>query len=229
MKFLIQRVKEASVEVNKEIVGKIQKGYLVLIGITAKDTKEDADFLVNKLINLRVFSDENDKMNLNIKQVNGEILLVSQFTLYANTLHGNRPDFIEAMNDDFNTPVVIANLFAVCKYVNNLLKNNKIDASEKAYILNKIKTEIIECYNVIGLFKEDVYGLIDCLKNKYVNKLGLNVAEIEDAISRRAEAKMEKNYEVADNIRSELDDKGIILNDSKDGTSWDIKELYSAV
>lgn len=101
MKFLIQRVKEASVEVNKEIVGKIQKGYLVLIGITAKDTKEDADFLVNKLINLRVFSDENDKMNLNIKQVNGEILLVSQFTLYANTLHGNRPDFIEAAKPEY--------------------------------------------------------------------------------------------------------------------------------
>lgn len=101
MKFLIQRVKEASVEVNKEIVGKIQKGYLVLIGITAKDTKEDADFLVNKLINLRIFSDENDKMNLNIKQVNGEILLVSQFTLYANTLHGNRPDFIEAAKPEY--------------------------------------------------------------------------------------------------------------------------------
>lgn len=101
MKFLIQRVKEASVEVNKEIVGKIQKGYLVLIGITTKDTKEDADFLVNKLINLRVFSDENDKMNLNIKQVNGEILLVSQFTLYANTLHGNRPDFIEAAKPEY--------------------------------------------------------------------------------------------------------------------------------
>ena len=101
MKFLIQRVKEASVEVNKEIVGKIQKGYLVLIGITKKDTKEDADFLVNKLINLRVFSDENDKMNLNIKQVNGEILLVSQFTLYANTLHGNRPDFIEAAKPEY--------------------------------------------------------------------------------------------------------------------------------
>ena len=101
MKFLIQRVKEASVEVNKEIVGKIQKGYLVLIGITTKDTKEDADFLVNKLINLRVFSDENDKMNLNIKQVNGEILLVSQFTLYANTLPGNRPDFIEAAKPEY--------------------------------------------------------------------------------------------------------------------------------
>ncbi len=101
MKFLIQRVKEASVEVNKEIVGKIQKGYLVLIGITTKDTKEDADFLVNKLINLRIFSDENDKMNLNIKQVNGEILLVSQFTLYANTLHGNRPDFIEAAKPEY--------------------------------------------------------------------------------------------------------------------------------
>ena len=96
MRFLVQRVKEASVEVNQQLVGKIQKGYLVLIGITHTDTEKEADFLVNKLINLRIFTDENDKMNLNLKQVNGEILLVSQFTLYGNASHGNRPDFIEA-------------------------------------------------------------------------------------------------------------------------------------
>lgn len=101
MRFLVQRVKEASVEANQQLVGKIQKGYLVLIGITHTDTEKEADFLVNKLINLRIFTDENDKINLNLKQVNGEILLVSQFTLYGNASHGNRPDFIEAARPEY--------------------------------------------------------------------------------------------------------------------------------
>ena len=140
---------------------------------------------------------------------------------------GIEAKFREAMDDDFNTPVAVAELFADFKYVNNLLKDNKVSAEEKAYILNKIKTEIVRCYNVIGLFKEDVQGLIDDLKNKYINKLGLNVADIEDKIQERATAKAEKNYEVADKIRSELDEQGISLNDSKEGTTWDIKELYN--
>ena len=140
---------------------------------------------------------------------------------------GIETKFREAMDDDFNTPVAVAELFADFKYVNNLLKDNKVSADEKAYILNKIKTEIVRCYNVIGLFKEDVQGLIDDLKNKYINKLGLNVADIEDKIQERATAKAEKKYEVADKIRSELDEQGISLNDSKEGTTWDIKELYN--
>ncbi|MBR3673514.1 MAG: cysteine--tRNA ligase [Clostridia bacterium] len=140
---------------------------------------------------------------------------------------GIETKFREAMDDDFNTPVAVAELFADFKYVNNLLKDNKVSAEEKAYILNKIKTEIVRCYNVIGLFKEDVQGLIDDLKNKYINKLGLNVADIEDKIQERATAKAEKKYEVADKIRSELDEQGISLNDSKEGTTWDIKELYN--
>ena len=140
---------------------------------------------------------------------------------------GIEAKFREAMDDDFNTPVAVAELFADFKYVNNLLKDNKVSADEKAYILNKIKTEIVRCYNVIGLFKEDVQGLINDLKNKYINKLGLNVADIEDKIQERATAKAEKKYEVADKIRSELDEQGISLNDSKEGTTWDIKELYN--
>lgn len=135
--------------------------------------------------------------------------------------------FREAMDDDFNTPVAVAELFADFKYVNNLLKDGKVPADEKAYILNKIKAEIVRCYNVIGLFKEDVQGLIDDLKNKYVNKLGLDITEVENKIQERTTAKAEKNYEVADKIRSELDEQGIILNDSKEGTTWDIKELYN--
>ena len=83
MKLVIQRVKNASVEVDKKIVGKIEKGFLVLIGIKVGDTKEQADYLVRKLCNLRVFSDENDKMNLSLKDVAGQLLIVSQFTLYG--------------------------------------------------------------------------------------------------------------------------------------------------
>ena len=100
MRFLVQRVKEASVEANQQLVGKIQKGYLVLIGITHTDTEKEADFLVNKLINLRIFTDENDKMNLSIKDINGSILSISQFTLYADSKKGNRPSFINAMKPD---------------------------------------------------------------------------------------------------------------------------------
>ena len=81
MKFLVQRVKKASVEVEEKIVGKIDKGFLVLIGVTHTDTKQEADYLIKKLIKLRVFEDENQKMNLDINQINGELLLISQFTL----------------------------------------------------------------------------------------------------------------------------------------------------
>lgn len=96
MKIVIQRVANAQVEVDKKVVGKIGKGFLVLVGVTHDDTKENADYLVKKLCKLRVFTDENDKMNLSLKDVNGELLIVSQFTLYANCKDGNRPSFIEA-------------------------------------------------------------------------------------------------------------------------------------
>lgn len=96
MKIVVQRVKEAKVEVNNEIVGKIGKGFLVLIGITHTDTKENADYLVKKLCNLRVFEDEEGKMNKSLKDVDGKLILISQFTLYSNCSQGNRPSFIEA-------------------------------------------------------------------------------------------------------------------------------------
>lgn len=96
MKIVIQRVNNAQVKVDKKIVGKIEKGFLVLLGITHEDTKQEADYLVKKLCNLRVFTDENDKMNLSLKAVNGELLIVSQFTLYADCTQGNRPSFVNA-------------------------------------------------------------------------------------------------------------------------------------
>lgn len=101
MKLVIQRVKNSKVEVDNKIVGSIEKGFLVLIGITHSDTKDIADYLVKKLCNLRVFEDENGKMNLGLKDIEGELLIVSQFTLYADCTQGNRPSFIEAAKPDF--------------------------------------------------------------------------------------------------------------------------------
>ena len=96
MRFVIQRVTEASVTIDGEISGKIGKGYLVLIGVADTDTKEIADKMIRKMIGLRIFEDEQGKTNLSLDAVGGELLLISQFTLYANCKRGNRPSFIEA-------------------------------------------------------------------------------------------------------------------------------------
>lgn len=96
MKLVVQRVKNANVVVEGKVIGKIGQGFMVLIGIAPTDTKEIADFLVQKLIHLRIFEDENKKMNLSIQDIDGELLLISQFTLYADCNHGNRPSFIGA-------------------------------------------------------------------------------------------------------------------------------------
>ena len=96
MRFVIQRVKKASVSVGEETVGEIKKGYLVLIGVSEEDTETAADKMIRKMIGLRLFEDEAGKTNLSLADVGGSLLLVSQFTLYANCRKGNRPSFIEA-------------------------------------------------------------------------------------------------------------------------------------
>lgn len=100
MRIVLQRVNSASVTVNGEVCGKIGKGYLVLLGIGEDDTEAECRRLADKIINLRIFSDENDKINLSLEQVGGELLVVSQFTLYADCRKGNRPNFIQAAKPD---------------------------------------------------------------------------------------------------------------------------------
>lgn len=100
MKMVIQRVKNASVSVEGAVVGSINKGYMILLGVSQSDTKEIADKMIQKMLKLRIFEDENGKTNLDIKSVNGELLIISQFTLHADCKHGNRPSFIYAGRPD---------------------------------------------------------------------------------------------------------------------------------
>jgi D-tyrosyl-tRNA(Tyr) deacylase len=115
VKALLQRVAKASVAVNGEVVGTIGQGLAVLLGVANGDNEKDADYLVNKIINLRIFSDTADKFNLSLLDIKGEILMISQFTLMANSRHGRRPDFIDAAPPDqaeklFNYAVTQARL-----------------------------------------------------------------------------------------------------------------------
>ena len=100
MKAVIQRVSSASVAVDGNVVGSCQRGYLILLGVAQGDTELDAELLCKKIAALRIFRDENDKMNLSIRDIDGEALVISQFTLLANYRHGNRPDFLESAKPD---------------------------------------------------------------------------------------------------------------------------------
>jgi D-tyrosyl-tRNA(Tyr) deacylase len=106
MKAVIQRVANAQVTVDGETVGKIDKGLLVFLGIGSDDNQADADYLIRKIINLRIFNDTDSKMNLSIKDIDGDILIISQFTLFADTKKGNRPSYIQAAE-----PIIAKNLY----------------------------------------------------------------------------------------------------------------------
>ena len=135
MKFVIQRVSHASVTVHEETIGRINQGYLVLIGVGKEDTRKDADRLVKKMIGLRIFSDENGKINKSLKDVNGELLLVSQFTLYADCRHGNRPGFTEAAGPDMANELY-EYIIESCKKEVAVVEQGEFGADMKVELLN---------------------------------------------------------------------------------------------
>jgi len=142
MRVVVQRVKHASVTINGTVNGKINNGFLVLLGIQSTDSEQDVDYLVKKVTNLRIFSDENDKMNLSLKDVNGELLIVSQFTLYANCKEGNRPSFVEAAKPDVAIPLY-EYFVSECKKIIPVVETGIFGADMKVELLNDGPVTII--------------------------------------------------------------------------------------
>lgn len=105
MRIVIQRVSEASVSIHQEIAGQINQGFMVLVGVEEADSQEDVDYLVRKTANMRIFEDKEGKMNISLKDIGGQVLSISQFTLHANTKKGNRPSFIDAAKPDHSLPL----------------------------------------------------------------------------------------------------------------------------
>ena len=135
MRVVVQRVKHASVTINGTVNGKINNGFLVLLGVQSTDSEQDVDYLVKKVTNLRIFSDENDKMNLSLKDVNGELLIVSQFTLYANCKEGNRPSFVEAAKPDVAIPLY-EYFVSECKKIIPVVETGIFGADMKVSLIN---------------------------------------------------------------------------------------------
>ena len=135
MRVVVQRVKHASVTINGTVNGKINNGFLVLLGVQSTDSEQDVDYLVKKVTNLRIFSDENDKMNLSLKDVNGKLLIVSQFTLYANCKEGNRPSFVEAAKPDIAIPLY-EYFVSECKKIIPVVETGIFGADMKVSLLN---------------------------------------------------------------------------------------------
>ena len=135
MKFLIQRVIQAEVAVDSKVIGQIQKGLLVMVGISQGDTKETADKMVHKLLNLRIFEDQDGKTNLNINAVNGELLIISQFTLYADCRHGNRPSFTDAGKPDMAN-ALYEYIIEKCKETVDVVEHGEFGADMKVSLIN---------------------------------------------------------------------------------------------
>ena len=140
---VIQRVSEASVKIEDKIKGSIQKGFLILLGITHEDTLEDVEWLSKKIIGMRIFSDEEGKMNLDLKSVNGDILLISQFTLHASTKKGNRPSFIEAARPEIAIPLYEQMIKQLSKELGKDIQTGEFGADMKVSLINDGPVTII--------------------------------------------------------------------------------------
>lgn len=136
MRAVLQRTAFASVKVDGNITGSIQKGLLVLMGVEDADTSEDIEWLSSKIVNLRVFDDENGVMNLSVKDVDGDVLLVSQFTLHASTKKGNRPSYIKASKPDFAIPMYEKMITQLEKDIGKKIQTGVFGADMKVELLN---------------------------------------------------------------------------------------------
>lgn len=151
MKFVIQRVTHASVTVDGNVLGKIDKGFMVLIGVGESDNEIIADKMVQKLINLRIFEDENGKTNLALKDVDGQLLMISQFTLYADCRKGNRPSFVKAGSPD-KANALYQYIIAKCREEISVVEEGEFGADMKVELLNDGPfTVVLDSMEILGM------------------------------------------------------------------------------
>ena len=143
MRIVVQRVSEASVRIDEKIVGSISQGLMLLVGVETTDNQSDADYLIQKLVNLRIFSDEEGKMNLSIQDVGGELLVVSQFTLHASTKKGNRPSYIRAARPEQAIPLYTYFIEQAQKELTSEIQTGEFGADMKVSLLNDGPVTII--------------------------------------------------------------------------------------
>jgi D-tyrosyl-tRNA(Tyr) deacylase len=143
MRIVVQRVSEASVRIDGKIVGSIAQGLMVLLGVETTDSQTDADYLIQKLINLRIFNDEEGKMNLSIQDVGGELLVVSQFTLHASTKKGNRPSYIRAARPELAIPLYQYFIEQARIQLNSNVQTGEFGADMKVSLVNDGPVTII--------------------------------------------------------------------------------------
>lgn len=143
MRVVLQRVSEASVTIEENVKSSIEKGFLILVGIEAEDTQEDIEWLCRKIINMRIFGDEDDKMNLSLKDIDGEALIISQFTLHASTKKGNRPSFIKAAKPEVAIPLYEAFIKEFEKQFKKEVGTGEFGADMKVSLLNDGPVTII--------------------------------------------------------------------------------------
>jgi D-tyrosyl-tRNA(Tyr) deacylase len=143
MRIVVQRVSEASVRIDGNIVGSISQGLMILVGVETIDSQSDADYLIQKLINLRIFNDEEGKMNLSIQDVGGELLVVSQFTLHASTKKGNRPSYIRAARPEQAIPLYTYFIEQAQKELKSKIQTGEFGADMKVSLVNDGPVTII--------------------------------------------------------------------------------------
>lgn len=136
MRVVLQRVNEASVTINNEIVSKIEKGLLVLVGVEDEDTQKDINWLCQKITQLRIFDDANGVMNKSIKDINGDLIIVSQFTLHASTKKGNRPSYIKAAKPDIAIPLYESFVSTMEDYLGKSVGTGRFGADMKVQLIN---------------------------------------------------------------------------------------------
>ena len=213
-------IRDALKKYNYEVIKYmfLQKHYTTDIDV------KDEDFDIAEKHLYYFYNTLNDANKFILKYYNSEVQNILDDDISSQI----KEKFISAMDDDFNTTIALSELFNIFKYINLKIKNsNKSNRGIVAKTLKNIVSNTIELYNIVGLFTQEPIEFINMLKNKYINALDISGDEINKLIKKRIEAKNNKDYEKADKIRNELLEKGIILNDTKEGTIWDIKKLYN--